>query len=341
MSLLGVHPTRSLQRARVDSGGPALPSRAHAAHGHVAAVVESTDELLATAVPYLEDGLRAGDLTALSCDQETTELLRAELGAAGRALVSDPRISLRCSTRAPDAFGALRKLLQQAEQTRTGRMRLFGAPWFGAAPRDWREGARFESAANVVMGGLHLDVLCCYDASALPAEVLDAARRTHPRMLHAGEVVQNSDFQRPGRFLRELPLPRESMEAGPPVYAVDGAPTLADLRHQLAAVLAHQVPDREQREDLHLAVSEIAANAFRHGVRPVSARVWASDDWIVCTITDHGRGLVDPLAGFRPAHGDDLSRGGMGLWLARKLWDHVDLLHGPQGFTVRLSSPLR
>jgi hypothetical protein len=31
----------------------------------------------------------------------------------------------------------------------------------------------------------------------------------------------------------------------------------------------------------------------------------------------------------------------MGLWLARKLWDHVDLLTGPDGLTVRLSSPLR
>ena len=340
MSLLGAHLTRSLRRARVDTGGPALPSAADAAHGHVAVVVDSTDELLATAVPYLEDGLRDGDLTVLSCDERTTELLRAELGRTGRALVSDPRISLR-GTRTPDAFGATRELLEQAAQTRTGRMRLFGMPWSGTAPRTWHEAARYESAANVVLEQLPLDVLCCYDASVVPAEVIDTVWRTHPQVLRAGLVTENPDFQRPVRFLGELPLPRESMEDGPPVYAVDGAPTLADLRHQLAAVLARQVPDREQREDLHLAVSEIAANAFRHGARPVSARVWASDDWIVCTITDHGRGLVDPLAGFRPAHGDDLSRGGMGLWLARKLWDHVDLLHDPQGFTVRLSSPLR
>ena len=340
MSLLGAHPTRSLQRARVDVGGPARRPGSSGCHGHVAAVVDSAAELLATAAPYLEDGLRAGDLTVLSCDRETTELLRAELGAAGGALVSEPRISLR-DTRAPDAFALVRGLLQQSAHTPTGRMRLLGMPWFGTRPRDWREGARFEAAANVAMAGLQLDVVCCYDATTLPAEVVDTAWRTHPQVLRGGAFSDNPQFERPGRFLRALPLPRETMEAGPPVYAVDGAPTLADLRHQLAAVLAAQVPDREQREDLHLAVSEIAANAFRHGVPPVSARVWASADWIVCTITDSGRGLVDPLAGFQPAHGDDLSRGGMGLWLARKLWAHVDLLHGRQGFTVRLSSPLR
>ncbi|WP_222195590.1 sensor histidine kinase [Modestobacter italicus] len=302
-------------------------------------MVESTDELLAVAVPYLEDGLRAGDLTVLSCDPETTGLLRAEL-RAGDALVSDPRVSLR-GARPPDAFGVTRSLVEQAQRSRTGRMRLFGQPLVGSAPRDWRETARYEAVANIAVGDLPMDALCCYDASAVPAEVLESVRRTHPQVLRGGVVTPNLEFRRPDRFLRELPLPRESMEAGPPVYAVDGAPTLADLRHQLAAVLAGQVPDREQRQDMHLAVSEIAANAFRHGRPPVSARVWASADWVVCTITDSGRGLVDPLAGFRPAHGDDLSRGGMGLWLARKLWDHVDLLTGPQGFTVRLSTPLR
>lgn len=114
----------------------------------------------------------------------------------------------------------------------------------------------------------------------------------------------------------------------------------AQLRHQLAAALATAVRDRDQREDLHLAVSEIAANAFRHGRAPVSARIWASGDRVICSIRDRGTGFGDLLAGFQPAHGTDLSRGGMGLWLARKLWDHVDLLPAPTGFTVRLSSAL-
>ncbi|CCG01114.1 ATP-binding protein [Blastococcus saxobsidens] len=73
----------------------------------------------------------------------------------------------------------------------------------------------------------------------------------------------------------------------------------------------------------------------------MSARLWVSGDRLVCTVTDRGHGLDQPFAGFRPAHGPDLSRGGMGLWLARTLWDHVDLLPGEPGFTVRLSTRLR
>ena len=68
-------------------------------------------------------------------------------------------------------------------------------------------------------------------------------------------------------------------------------------------------------------------------MRPVSARVWADGDRVICVISDRGTTYSDPFSGFAPAHGLDLSHGGMGLWLARKLWDHVDVLperRGPQ-----------
>jgi anti-sigma regulatory factor (Ser/Thr protein kinase) len=106
-------------------------------------------------------------------------------------------------------------------------------------------------------------------------------------------------------------------------------------------VIASLVPDREQQEDLQLAASEIAANAFRHGVRPVSARVWGDGERVVCVISDAGTTYSDPFSGFLPAHGLDLSQGGMGLWLARKLWDHVDVLSLPAGLSVRLSTRVR
>nr|WP_246406604.1 sensor histidine kinase [Modestobacter versicolor] len=334
--VVGGHPTRSLQRAREDGGGPA--AAVPCPHGHAAAVVGSHEQLLAAALPWLREGLAAGDLTVLSCDQGTAELLRDELGRPA-GLVDEPRVSLR-GVRPPDGVVAIRRLLDRAAEAPSGRLRILGAPDFGAAPRDWREAQRYESVLNRLLAGSPVEALCLYDQRQLPEQAAASASATHPLLLTGGVRAENPAYRRPGDYVRDLPLPREPLEQGEPVYAVAGAPTLADLRHQLAAVLAAQVPDREQREDLHLAVSEIAANAFRHGTPPVSARVWAADGWIVCTITDRGTSYRDELAGFQPAHGDDLSRGGMGLWLARKLWDHVDLLTGADGLTVRLSSPL-
>jgi anti-sigma regulatory factor (Ser/Thr protein kinase) len=150
----------------------------------------------------------------------------------------------------------------------------------------------------------------------------------------------NPAFGDPTEFLRRLPVPREPVEDREPVLAVPAATVLADLRHRRGAALTAHVPDPELADDLHLAVSEVAANAFRHGVPPVSARMWVGPDQLICEIGDRGTAFADPLAGFQPAHGPDLGRGGMGLWLARKLFDHVDLVPGPGGLVVRLATRL-
>ena len=213
---------------------------------------------------------------------------------------------------------------------------------FGRDPADWREGQRFESVYNRLLGGAPVSAICLYDRRAAARRRWSPAPRRPTRCWSAARTWSaNAGFQDPGTYIPSLPLPREPVEDGEPVFAVDDARTLAGLRHQLGAVLASLVPDRDQQEDLHLAASEIAANAFRHGVRPVSARVWADGDRMVCVISDRGTSYSDPFSGFVPAHGLDLSHGGMGLWLARKLWDHVDVLPGPAGLSVRLSTRLR
>ena len=47
---------------------------------HAAAVVRREAELLAVALPFLDAGLRAGDVVALSCPAEVAALLCDELG---------------------------------------------------------------------------------------------------------------------------------------------------------------------------------------------------------------------------------------------------------------------
>jgi anti-sigma regulatory factor (Ser/Thr protein kinase) len=276
----------------------------------------------------------------LACDEATTEHLRARLGDRGAAVLSDPGIALH-GTRPPDAVGALRRLVDRAGDSASGRVRVLGMPHFGTHPRDVHEAQRFEAALGQVFGGAPVDRLCLYDRRVLPPAAVASAAATHPYLLAGGTVFANRGHRRPEAYVRSLPVPREPMEEGPPGFAVDGVWALPHLRHQLGAALDAVVRDREQCQDLHLAVSEIAANAFRHGVPPVSARIWASADRVVCTITDRGTGCPDSLVGFQPAHGDDLSHGGMGLWLARKLWDHVDLFAAPTGPTVRMSTALR
>jgi anti-sigma regulatory factor (Ser/Thr protein kinase) len=318
----------------------AVAEQAPVSHGHGAAVVASQDELLAVALPFLDAGLRAGDLVALTCPPDTVELICRELGERAHPVESDPRMSL-LGSRAPDALTMCRRYLERAMASGSGRLRVVAEVDFGSDPADWREGQRFESVYNRLLGAAPVSAVCLYDRRRLPSAVVESAAQTHPQLVHGTAWSTNRRFQDPGSYVPSLPLPREPVEDGAPVFAVDDARTLAGLRHQLGAVIASLVPDRDQQEDLHLAAAEIAANAFRHGVRPVSARVWADGNRVICVISDRGTSYSDPFSGFTPAHGLDLSNGGMGLWLARKLWDHVDVLPSDAGLSVRLSTRLR
>jgi anti-sigma regulatory factor (Ser/Thr protein kinase) len=313
-------------------------------HSHGAAVVSTQEELLAAALPFLDAGLRAGDLVALTCPRDTVDLIARELGKRANAVESEPRMSL-LGSRAPDALTMCHRYLERAIATGSsggsGRLRVLAEVDFGADPADWREGQRFESVYNRLLGDAPVAALCVYDRRRLPAAVINSAAATHPSLVRATNWTPSAGFQDPGVYVPSLPLPRAPVEDGDPVFAIEDAPTPAGLRHKLGAVLATLVPDRDQQEDIHLAASEMAANAFRHGVRPVSARVWADGDLVICVISDRGTNYTDPFSGFAPAHGLDLSRGGMGLWLARKLCDHVDVLPAADGLSVRLSTRLR
>jgi anti-sigma regulatory factor (Ser/Thr protein kinase) len=319
------------------SPGPAGNGRAHL---HIAALVDSPEQLLTTAAAFVDEGLRAGDLVVLACPADTVDSVRSALGERAGPVEADHRIAL-AGTRPPDAFTLHDTLLERAARSRSGRLRVLGQVVFGGDEVAWREGERYESAANAVLGRSPLTAMCLYDRSVLSPAVIASARATHPLVHDSRGLRTNPGFQEPIAYVRRLPVPREPVEARPPVFDLRAASSLAALRHALRDVLAAHVPDEEQFGDLYLGVSEVAANAFRHGRRPVSARVWADGTRLVCTVTDAGRVFDDPLAGFVPARGRDLSRGGMGLWLARKLFDSVDLLPGDEGFTVRLSTALR
>src|SRR3954447_19823066 len=103
----GNHDEGLVDRASADCSASGVPRPVRAAdepavpnHGHGAAVVSTELELLAAALPFLDAGLRSGDLVALSCPRDTVDLLARELGARASAVESEPRMSL-LGARAP------------------------------------------------------------------------------------------------------------------------------------------------------------------------------------------------------------------------------------------------
>ena len=226
--------------------------------------------------PALPRGRPAGgDLVALTCPPETVALLCGRTRGEGPAVESDPRMSL-LGSRAPDALTMCRRYLERAMARRLGPAARGGRGRLRQRPRRLAGGPALRVGLQPAPGRRARVRVCLYDRRRLPPAVVDSAAATHPQLVRGTTWSASAGGSRTrASTCRPCPLPRDPVEDGDPVFAVDDARTLAGLRHQLGAVIASLVPDRDQQGDLHLAAAEIAANAFRHGVRPVSARVWA------------------------------------------------------------------
>lgn len=303
---------------------------------HALVAPSSDDELLAVVLGWARAGVAAGDLTVAVVLPWVAEHVRAELPGVEVCELGPP------TPRAPEGIAVQLDLVRRAA-AEGRRLRVVGQVHEAAAERRvWDERVRSEVAYEHVLGAAPVSTLCVYDRRTTPPEVLAAALLTHPQHLADRRLQPNPAHLAPADAVAALGTPVEPLQATEPAFAVDDAPSLPELRHALSAALRGRFADRDTEEDVHLAASEIAANAFRHGGPPVAARVWCDADRVVVTISDGGRDPFDGrLAGYRPAHGDDLAHGGMGLWLARKLCDHVDVERTATGLTVRLTTATR
>jgi anti-sigma regulatory factor (Ser/Thr protein kinase) len=302
---------------------------------HDALLYDSPAHLAAVAAPFLLAGLAAGDAAVIATSAPTAGLLREAVDGH-----PDVHILVRGDVyraRTPTAITTFRRLAELREAEGARQVRVVGEVDFGTTERDWLEWQRYEAVINEALAGWPLWGLCVFDTQRLPEPLLDSALRTHPHLATARGREDNPLFTQPADYLRALPVPAEPLEATRPRLHASRVDDFAGLRRAVAMELARVPAAEDLVQDYLLAVDEMTSNAVRHGGRPVDLRLWIGADRIVCTIGDRGTGWDDPFAGYGPAHGQDLSRGGMGLWLARQLCDHVDISTGTDGAMVRLT----
>ncbi|SDC98873.1 Anti-sigma regulatory factor (Ser/Thr protein kinase) [Geodermatophilus telluris] len=320
---------------RPGSGGP-VPATGGRSPGyrHDALVYDDVDTLTAVAAPWLLEGLAAGDAALVAAGPATTGPLREAVGHDPRVLVVERHALYRART--PTAITAFRRFAD--EHAAPGhRLRVVGETDYGTTAADWREWQAYEAVINTALRPWPLWGLCVFDA-ALPAPILASVRKTHPRLVTADGRSANPDFLDPATYLRSLPVPVEPLESTPPALADDDIGDYTGLRRRVRAWLDTVDGPDDVLEDFLLAVDEMTSNAVRHGTLPAGLRLWTAPGRVVATVRDSGSGLDDPFAGYGPAHGADLSHGGMGLWLARQLCDHVAIRRDADGVSVRLTT---
>ncbi|HEX8745453.1 MAG TPA: sensor histidine kinase [Thermoleophilaceae bacterium] len=296
---------------------------------HKALFYDGIDGFVGGTLPFVRAGVAAGEPVMVAVDAEKIALLEERLGADAGSV---DFVEMRGLGRNPGCIiPAWREFV--ARNAFSGRrLRGIGEPvWDGRSPAEIEECHQHEALLNVAFDdGPAWTLVCPYDRAALPADVIEAARRTHPIVGEDGVTRRSGAYRNPrldplGGDLEPPPARREELPF-----------TLADLsavRSMVDAWARAAGVSRTRTADLVLAVNELATNSIRHGGGAGVVRSWREPGRFVCEVRDSGR-IDDPLAG--RGLPTDARQGGRGLWLVNQLVDLVQLRSLRDGCAVRL-----
>lgn len=278
---------------------------------------------------FLREGLERGHRGLVMAPGHRVDQLRSALGrdADEVTYVEDTvayapqwnvyRVLLDFAADSPDVRSCV-----VAEQQLTAR-----------TPVEVRDYRRLEAAINLVFAQQDVDLLCPYDAGALPSHLLEIGLHSHETMRTDGRLTPNERFGDPAGLLADLAIVVQSPPGATTIFCGSRAdvPSARRLVHALGADAGL---DPDVIDDVALAVTEVLANALLHGQPPALLHIYDEGDTWVCHIHDSGHVPMDPLTGLLPP--DEPSDHGYGLWLARQLCTAVDVGNDASGTHVRL-----
>lgn len=304
---------------------------------HDAIMYDTADTLLQTTVPFIEDGLSAGEVVLVQVPEHTWSLIAPCL-ATTHAITRDPLKGV--SDHPHQALWGLKQLVEEESRGGATAVRALSEISPATLKSDYAQWGRAESLVNTALSESAFWYLCPYSRNDLPAEVIEMAVSTHPFLVDVVSRRENPQFELTRDYLMRVDSVRASdpVESCPP-FATQSLLTMTDLkavRAKLEAAFDLTTLRADRRADLTDALFEVAVNAMLHGAEPASVRIWVTNDHILCMVRDSGAGLPDPLLGYQPPdRGSSDAR--VGLWSARQLCDVVTTTLEPEGFTVRLS----
>src|SRR3712207_1152515 len=144
---------------------------------HDAFVYDSDERYAERALPFVEDGLAAGQAVIVAGTRDRLAIVREALGSANRrlSLLDAGLLYTRPARTVAAYYGALLVELRNAPAAR-----VLGEVPFGPAPGEWGEWAIYEAVLNRALARLPAWLLCAYDGAQVPDRVLDLALEAHP-----------------------------------------------------------------------------------------------------------------------------------------------------------------
>lgn len=323
----------SLAPSDADSGRQSSLATFHLpdSYRHEALLWRGEDEFIEGTVPFIREGLQAGQPVMVAVTAAHIQLLRAALGAdADLVHFVDMSVLGRNPARIIPAWLEF----IQANVVDGQRARGIGEPiWPGRRRAEVAECQLHEALLNFAVDPhTLLWLLCPYDLGALAPDVIIGAKRTHPVLVqhhdHRRSTLYGASYHAQMVFEADLPIVETAVSVKS--FGRDDLSTLREdvIAHALEAGLS---PARSV--ELALAVHEVATNSVKHGSGEGILRIWLEHDSLVCEIRDHGR-ITDPMNG-RTAPSWDHEEG-RGLWMANQLSDLVQVRSSAEGTTIRI-----
>ena len=297
---------------------------------HRALIYEDEADLLAATVPFVEEGLAAGERQLVVTTPRNAEVLGRSLGRKADAV--EFRDSHEWYVLPTHTLLGYQRYVEEADTPRVPHRRR-------ADPR--RRVARPHQRLGPLRVHAQRRVRASAGVDHVPLRRPRASRPGHHR-----RAPHPSGGLRRTRVHGQRGVHRD--DAAPPRARSGGAggahgghverPIAGDLRGVRDFVLERARDaglSGKSLQDTCLAVQEVASNTLAHGARQGTLRTWIQDGELIFDVQDHVSGNGHPVIarlGTEPA----LLSDPRGLWMARLLCDLVEVRSSAGGLVVRL-----
>jgi len=215
-------------------------------------------------------------------------------------------------------------------------VRGIGQPiWAGRGHAELVEAQFHEALLNLAVApDTPLWLLCPYDTSTLPDDVIDEALRSHPVLAEAGAYRASTHYG--GAHHATTLFGGRLPEPAAPTTVIAYDPDRHRHVDQLIRAAAAEGAAVDRAAKLAAATDEIAAAAHRD-TGQVQIRLWHEDAAVLCEVTDTTV-IDDPMTGrsAAPTIGSRTDRRDRAIRLANELCDLVQVRSGQHGTTIRI-----
>lgn len=291
------------------------------AYRHEAMFYAGVDGFLAATVPFLHDGMAAGEPALVAAPIGRLDALRDTLGDdidgiefADMAVIG----------KNPALIIAAWHDFVEAHRSSGRRLRGIGEPIFAArSAAELVECQHHEALLNMAFAvEPPLWLVCPYDTTSLAPEVILEAHRSHPHRSGDGAVDHAVRYDEAELRRSLFAGPRSEPPSGSTRFDIGDIHAVSTVRRDATRRALEFGAPMGLRDELALIVSELISNAIRHGDGSGTLHVWRADGHVVCQTRNPGV-LTDPLVGrLRPAAEQP---DGRGLWIINQLCDLVEI----------------